>query len=205
MSLQDAIDQINGFDINEIDWSRVGVWPLLGRICVWVLTVFAVLALAYFFLVQDLQGNLAREIQNEEKLRRSFQTKVFQAATLVQHRTLMGQMEKDFEFLIAQLPKKTQVPGLLDDIDEKGRVSGLDISSVKLQPEQVGEFYITLPIEIIVTGSYHNLGSFVSGIAGMSRIVTLHDFKVSSGKDSSNLKMVITAKTYRSLEDEDEK
>lgn len=205
MSLQDTMDQINSFDINEIDWSRVGVWPLLGRICVWVLTVLAVLALAYFFLVQDLQASLKREVQNEGTLRSSFQAKVFQAATLEQQRTLMGQMEKDFEFLIAQLPKKTQVPGLLDDIDEKGRVSGLDISSVKLQAEQVGEFYITLPIEIIVAGSYHNLGSFVSGIAGMSRIVTLHDFKISLGDDPSQLKMTITAKTYRSLDDGDER
>ncbi len=204
MSLQDTLDQINSFDINEIDWSRVGVWPLLGRVCVWLAAVVAVLALAYFFLIQDLQGSLAREVQNEEKLRRSFQTKVFQAATLEQHRTLMSQMEKDFEFLVAQLPKKTQVPGLLDDIDEKGRLSGLSITSVKLLPEEVGEFYVTLPIEIIVTGSYHNLGSFVSGIAGMSRIVTLHDFDI-TGKNPSELKMTITAKTYRSLDDEDGK
>jgi type IV pilus assembly protein PilO len=202
MSLQDTLDQINSFDINEIDWSRVGVWPLLGRICVWFLAVVAVFALAYFLLVKDLQDTLWAEVQEEGQLRSSFQGKVSQAATLDQHRTLMVKMEQEFEFLIAQLPKKTQVPGLLDDIDEKGRVSGLNITSVKLKPEEKGEFYITLPIEIIVTGSYHNLGSFVSGIAGMSRIVTLHAFKVSAGKGASNLTMSITAKTYRALDDE---
>lgn len=201
MSLQDTLEQINNFDINDIDWSRVGVWPLMGRICVWVLAVIGVFALTYFLFVKDLQNTLAREVKNEQKLRNTFQTKVFQAATLDQHRKLMGQMEKDFEFLVAQLPKKTQVPGLLDDIDEKGRVSGLTIVSIKLQPEVRGEFYVTLPIEIIVTGSYHNLGSFVSGIAGMSRIVTLHDFKISVGKNSADLKMEIKAKTYRSLDE----
>lgn len=202
MSLQDTLDQINSFDINDIDWSRVGVWPLLGRVCVWVATVIGVFALVYFFLVKDLQSTLSAEINNEENLRNSFRNKVFQAATLEQHRTLMVQMEEDFKFLVAQLPKKTQVPGLLDDIDEKGRVSGLSISSVKLKPEEVGEFYVTLPIDIMVNGSYHNLGSFVSGIAGMSRIVTLHDFKISAGSGSSNLSMQITAKTYRALDEE---
>ena len=201
MSLQDTLEQINDFDINDIDWSRVGVWPLIGRILVWILAVVSVLALAYFLFVSDLQSTLMSEMKKEDTLRKSFQTKVFQAATLDQHRILMGQMEKDFEFLVSQLPKKTQVPGLLDDIDEKGRISGLNIVSVKLQPEEEGEFYITLPIEIVVTGSYHNLGSFVSGIAGMSRIVTLHDFKISGGKVPSKLQMIITAKTYRSLDD----
>lgn len=201
MSLQDTLEQINDFDINDIDWSRVGVWPLVGRIFVWILAVATVFALAYFLFVSDLQSTLQREMKKEDTLRQSFQTKVTQAATLEQHRVLMGQMEKDFEFLVSQLPKKTQVPGLLDDIDEKGRISGLNIVSVKLQAEETGEFYITLPIEIVVTGSYHNLGSFVSGIAGMSRIVTLHDFKISGGKTPSQLKMVITAKTYRSLDD----
>lgn len=201
MSLQDTLEQINDFDINDIDWSRVGVWPLVGRIFVWILAVATVFALAYFLFVSDLQSTLQREMKKEDTLRQSFQTKVTQAATLEQHRVLMGQMEKDFEFLVSQLPKKTQVPGLLDDIDEKGRISGLNIVSVKLQAEETGEFYITLPIEIVVTGSYHNLGSFVSGIAGMSRIVTLHDFKISGGKTPSQLKMVVTAKTYRSLDD----
>lgn len=202
MSLQDALEQINNLDLNDIDWSRVGVWPLYSRIFVWLLAVAAVLALTYFFVVKDLHSTLQREIVNEQKLRKNFERKVFQSATLEQQRKLMTQMEKDVEFLISQLPKKTQVPGLLDDIDEKGRVSGLQIVSIKLQPEVLGEYYVTLPIEIIVTGTYHNLGSFVSGIAGMPRIITLHDFTVTSSKDSSGLKMTIKARTYRSLDEE---
>jgi type IV pilus assembly protein PilO len=201
MSLQDTFEKINDFDVNDIDWSRIGVWPLMARVCVWLVAIVAVLVLAYFFFIKDLQGLLVREVSDEQVLRSSFQSKAFQAATLDQQRKLMEQIEKDFEFLVAQLPKKTQVPGLLDDIDEKGRGSGLEIVSIKLQPEVQGEFYITLPIEVIVVGSYHNLGSFVSGIAGMSRIVTLHDVNIGGGKDSSNLKIIIKAKTYRSLDE----
>lgn len=201
MSFQDTIDQINNLDINDIDWSRIGIWPIAGRLFVWLLAILAVFALVYFLFVKDLQDSLSKEIKNERSLRSSFQDKVFQAATLDQHRVLMEQIEKDFEFLVAQLPKKTQVPGLLDDIDEKGRGSGLDIVSIKLKSEEIGEFYVTLPIEVVVTGSYHNLASFVSGIAGMSRIVTLHDFDIKAGDNPSKLIMTIGAQTYRSVEE----
>lgn len=202
MSLQDAIEQINNLDINDIDWSRVGVWPLMGRIAVWVSAIVVVLVVVYFLYIKALQSSLDGAVRKEQELKSSFQQKVFQGATLDQHVSLMAQVETDFEFLVAQLPKKTQVPGLLDDIDERGKESGLKILSITLQPEQVGEFYVTLPIEIVVEGSYHNLGKFVSGIASMPRIVTLHDFSISKNQGPSNLKMTISGKTYRSSDDE---
>jgi len=201
MSLQDTLEQINNLDINEIDWSRIGVWPLVARIAVCCATVLAVFCVVYFFYIHDLQDTLRKEVSREQELRSQFQTRVFQSATLDQHNNIMEKMEIDFDSLVAQLPQKTQVPGLLDDIDEKGRVSGLNIVSVKLQAEIRGKFYITLPIEIIVIGNYHNLGAFVSGIAGMARIVTLHDFEIASGNSPADLKMTIKAQTYRSLDD----
>ncbi|MGS2717843.1 type 4a pilus biogenesis protein PilO [Eionea flava] len=202
MSLQDTLEQINNLDINEIDWSRIGVWPLAARIFVCLMAVVGVLVFIYFFYIQGLQSTLSQQINQEQELRNQFQTRLFQSATLEQHNNLMEKMEVDFDSLVAQLPQKTQVPGLLDDIDEKGRVSGLDIVSVKLAPEVQGEFYVTLPIEIIVVGNYHNLGAFVSGIAGMARIVTLHDFEITSGGKVGDLKMSIQARTYRSLDGE---
>ncbi|ODS24305.1 hypothetical protein AB835_04580 [Candidatus Endobugula sertula] len=201
MSLQDTLEQLNNLDLNDIDWSRMGGWPLLGRLCVWGLAMVGVLGVTYFLFVQGLQDTLHREVRNESQLRQAFQQKVFQAAALDQYRTQMGQMKQDFKFLLAQLPKKTQVPGLLDDIDEKGSISGLNILSIKLKSEIVGEFYVILPIEISAEGSYHNIGSFVSGIAGMSRIVTLHDFNITAGSHPSKLKVVIQAKTYRSIDE----
>ena len=200
MALQDTLEQLNNLDLSDIDWSRVGVWPLAGRLFVWILAVLGILVAAYFLFIKDLHKELDRVVASESSLKQTFQQKAYQAATLEQYQELMVKMEKDFEFLVSQLPEKTQVPGLLDDIDEKGRESGLTIGSIKLQPEVVSEVYVELPIEIIVQGSYHNFGTFVSSIAGMSRIVTLHDYKLSAAQDASSvLEMTINAKTYRYL------
>ncbi len=198
MALQDTMDQLNNLDISDIDWSRIGVWPFAGRLFVWVVVVVAIIVAAYFFIVKDLYAELDRVVATEATLKQTFQKKAFEAATLEQYQELMAKMEKDFEFLVSQLPEKTQVPGLLDDIDEKGRDSGLTIVSIKLQPESVGDVYVELPIEIIVKGAYHNFGTFISSIAGMSRIVTLHDYTISQDKDNpSLLQMEVRAKTYR--------
>ncbi|MGB1907022.1 MAG: type 4a pilus biogenesis protein PilO, partial [Spongiibacter sp.] len=91
----------------------------------------------------------------------------------------------------------TEVPGLLEDMTDKAVANGLEIGSIQLEAEQVKEFYIELPIAIQVTGTYHDLAAFVSGVAGLPRIVTLHDYEIKSDKDLSVQKMSITAKTYR--------
>ena len=198
MALQDTIEQLNNLDINDIDWSRIGVWPLAGRMFVWLIVIAAIIAGAYFGLIKDKYTDLDREAAQEVTLKQTFQQKALEAAKLDQYKELMARMEKDFEFLVSQLPAKTEVPGLLDDIDEKGRNSGLEIISIKLQPESLGDVYVELPIEIIVKGTYHNFGTFISSIAGMSRIVTLHDYTVTQGEGSA-LQMVVLAKTYRYL------
>jgi type IV pilus assembly protein PilO len=198
MALQDTIEQLNNLDINEIDFSRIGVWPLAGRALIWIIVFAAIIAAAYFGLIKEKYTNLDRQIADEVSLKQTFQQKALEAAKLDQYKELMARMEKDFEFLVSQLPEKTQVPGLLDDIDEKGRNSGLEIISIKLQPELVSDVYVELPIEIIVKGTYHNFGTFISSVAGMSRIVTLHDYTVTEVSGSA-LQMVVLAKTYRYL------
>ncbi|MFT7490450.1 MAG: type IV pilus assembly protein PilO [Pseudohongiellaceae bacterium] len=198
MALQDTIEQFNNLDINEIDWSRIGVWPLAGRAFVWIVAIAAIVAGAYFSLIKDNYTSLERQVAEEVTLKQTFQRKALEAARLDQYKELMARMEKDFEFLVSQLPEKTQVPGLLDDIDEKGRNSGLEIVSIKLQPESVGDVYVELPIEIVARGTYHNFGTFISSVAGMSRIVTLHDYTVTEVSGSA-LQMVVLAKTYRYL------
>jgi type IV pilus assembly protein PilO len=198
MALQDTLEQLNNFDINEIDWSRIGVWPLAGRAFVWLMVIAAIIVGAYFGLIKNKDAILNQQIAEEVSLKRAFQQKALEAAKLEQYMQLMVRMEKDFKFLVSQLPEKTQVPGLLDDIDEKGRNSGLEIVSIKLKPESVGDVYVELPIEIIVKGTYHNFGTFISSIAGMSRIVTLHDYTV-TGASGSALQMIVLAKTYRYL------
>jgi type IV pilus assembly protein PilO len=133
----------------------------------------------------------------EGELRTQFEAKAFQVANLDALRDQLKEMEEQFGALLGQLPKDTEVPGLLEDITEKGVDSGLKFSSIALKGEQTAEFYVELPIDINLTGTYHDLGAFASGVAGLPRIVTLHDFKIAPGGGSGELSMQIVAKTYR--------
>ncbi len=197
MSFNDAIQELKDFDVNDLDLENVGSWPIMIKTIVWVAVFIGVLAAGYFYDVADLQNELAKFEKKEQDLKSQFERKAFQAANLKAYRKQMEEMEESFGALISQLPSDTEVPGLLEDITNKGLASGLEISSITLGNERAEEFYIELPIQIEVSGNYHDLGSFVSGIAGLPRIVTLHDFQIAKQKDSSALTMKITAKTYR--------
>jgi len=197
MALQDVIDQLQDFDINDVDWDRVGVWPVAVRVACGVVLAVAIVFAGYFFVVKDLSVLEQKVVKKEEQLRSTFKMKAFQAANLDSYRDQMLEMETSFGALVAQLPSETEVPGLLEDIDEKGAESGLLISNIDLRPEKKAEYYVELPISIKVSGTYHDLGSFVSGIAGMPRIVTLHDYSIKKSSSSALLDMTILAKTYR--------
>ena len=197
MALQDVIDQLNDFDINDIDWSRMGVWPFPAKVAFAVALSIGIVAGSYFLFVKDLNIQLEKVVSKEESLKSSFRIKAFQAANLDGYRDQMKEMETSFGALVAQLPSDTVVPGLLEDIDEKGADTGLIIESISLQKEKAQEFYVELPISINVTGPYHDFGSFVSGVAGMPRIVTLHDYSIKKEPTGGLLTMTILAKTYR--------
>ncbi|MFC6634092.1 type 4a pilus biogenesis protein PilO [Microbulbifer taiwanensis] len=198
MALEDTLKKLNELDINDIDFSRVGVWPLAGRVALLIVIAAVLIGGGYYFLIGDRYQQLEFASNKEKELFTQFERKSFEAANLDAYREQLAEMEETFGALLKQLPKDTEVPGLLEDIDEYGRGSGLTIQKVALESEQVGEFYVELPIRIEVEGGYHEFGSFVSGIAGMPRIVTLHDFSIKTSKDSSALlSMVINAKTYR--------
>jgi type IV pilus assembly protein PilO len=196
MAIQDLIQEIRELDFNDLDADNIGSWPLLVKILVWVVIFVAVLTLGYVYDISEKQEQLAKEQKKELTLKQEFERKAFQAANLDAYRKQMREMEESFGALISQLPSDTEVPGLLEDITNKGLESGLDIAKIALGSERSEEFYIELPIEIEVQGGYHDLASFVSGIAGLPRIVTLHDFKIDQ-QESADLKMKITAKTYR--------
>ncbi len=197
MAFSDTLEQLKNFDVNDIDFERIGVWPLPGKIFVCVLLVVVVFALTYYLKVKDLNTQLDRVVAEETNLRQTFETKSFQAANLEEYRAQMVEMEKSFGALLSRLPSDTEVPGLLEDIDARGAESGLDINSIRLESEQQSEYYVELPISIDVEGGYHDLGTFVSGVAGMPRIVTLHNFTIARQQDSGTLTMQIGAKTYR--------
>ncbi|VUD40720.1 hypothetical protein TDB9533_00338 [Thalassocella blandensis] len=197
--LNSYIEQLQDFDINEVDWDRIGVWPVPVKIILCIILVIVMFVACHFLIIKDKNIQLESEQNKETTLRRSFETKAFEAANLERYRKQMEEMSVILEALISRLPSSIEVPGLLEDIDDKAVESRLAINGIIPQSEVPTEFYIELPIKINVTGGYHEFGAFVSGIAGMPRIVTLHDFTISGSKGSNSdlLTMDIIAKTYR--------
>ena len=203
MAMEDILRSLQEFDVNDVDLDNIGSLPLAVKVVVWAVAVLAVLVLGYFYHVQNLQTELKDATDKEQELRQDFEQKAFQAANLDAYKKQMVEMEESFGALVSQLPSDTEVPGLLEDITNKGLLNGLELDSIDLQPELAREFYVELPIKIVGEGSYHDLGAFISGMAGLPRIVTLHDFHiVQEDPSSSILKLRITAKTYRYKEDE---
>lgn len=202
MALEDTLRGLSDFDINDIDFDNIGAWPLVAKVLVCVLLLGGVIAAGYFYHIKELQAQLTVHELKEEDLKKEFEQKAFQAANLDAYRRQMVEMEESFGALVSQLPSDTEVPGLLEDITNKGLLNGLEISSIDLQAEQSQEFYVELPIQIVATGTYHDLGAFISGMAGLPRIVTLHDFNISQRPGSNGaLNMSILAKTYRYKDD----
>jgi type IV pilus assembly protein PilO len=203
MALEDTMRSLREFNFGDLDFENVGSWPAPIKVLVWVALLVAVLVGGYYYHIKDLQLGLVKEQQREITLRKEYEKKAFQAANLEAYRQQMVEMEESFGALVSQLPSDTEVPGLLEDITNKGLLNGLEIASIDLQKERAREFYVELPIAISASGSYHDLGAFISGMASLPRIVTLHDFKISSkNNNANNLKMEIVAKTYR-YKDED--
>jgi len=194
---QEWLDEVKQFDFNDLNEGNIGAWPVLVRAALWAIAFAVVLAVGYFYVIADLRKELAAAEVKEIQLKSEFEKKAFKAAKLEPLKKQMAEMEESFGILLGQLPADTEVPGLLEDMTEKAIDNGLEISSIKLQPERAQEFYIELPIAIEVEGTYHDLAAFVSGIASLPRIVTLHDYKIKSSKDLASQQMSITAKTYR--------
>lgn len=203
MAAEDVLRALQDFDVSDLDLDNIGSWPLAAKIVVWGVALVAVLVLGYFYHVQGLQISLQKSVAQEEALKQEFERKAFKAANLEAYKKQMLDMEETFGALVSQLPSATEVPGLLEDITNKGMLNGLEFDSIALQQEITREFYIELPIMIVGSGSYHDLGAFISGMAGLPRIVTLHDFVIRQEREgSSMLHMQITAKTYRYKDEE---
>jgi type IV pilus assembly protein PilO len=199
MSLNDSLESLRQIDLNDLDLNNVGSWPAAVKFIAGVLLLVAVVALGYSFHLKDLQVQLEGKQAEEISLKEQFSGKAFQAANLDAYKEQMQEMEVSFGALLKQLPSDTEVPGLLEDITRTGLGSGLEFEEIKLLPEAVQQFYIELPIQISVVGAYHDLATFVSGVASLPRIVTLHDFDLVPASDdgSTKLRMKILAKTYR--------
>lgn len=197
MSLQDSLEQLKDFDLNNIDFDKIGVWPLPAKLFVCSLLVALIFIATYYIKISDLNLELESVATQEQTLRTTFEKRSFEAANLDAYKAQMEEMKVTFESLLSRLPAKTEVPGLLEDIGTRGTESGLTNANINFQPDVVAEYYIEVPISISVDGGYHDMGGFVSGVAGMPRIVTLHDFTIKSSKERRSLNLQISAKTYR--------
>lgn len=202
MALQDTFEQLQNFDVGDLDVNNIGAWPNPVKLILMVLCFALVLGAGYYFYLTDKQSLLERAEAKELELRKDYEFKAEKAANLEEYRAQKQEMEATFGALLKQLPQDTEVPGLLDDITRAALDSELTIESIDLQQERQLEFYVELPIDIVVEGNYHKLGAFVSGVASLSRIVTLHDFDLEPQGSPLNLKLRILAKTYRYLDEE---
>jgi type IV pilus assembly protein PilO len=196
MAMKDTLEQVRNFDPNSVDFDKMGVWPLPAKIFVLVLLMVVIFALTYYVKISDLNNRLESIKAKEVTLRKTYETKSFEAANLEAYRAQMVEMDKTFKSLLSRLPSDTQVPGLLDDIGARGRESGLTINATTIESEKTAEFYIEVPFRINVDGGYHDMAGFISGIASMPRIVTLHNYTITK-KNTGMLNMQISAKTYK--------
>ena len=203
MKVQDIIAQLQ-----TLDAQNPGRWPSWVRISAAVLAGIVVAGLGVYLLVKPVYEELGSARQQEQALRSEFETKQKKVAGLDAYREQLAEMEKSFGAMLKQLPSKAEVANLLNDISQTRIASSLEEELFQPQAEVPKEFYAELPNKIVVTGGYHELGSFVSGVAALPRIVTIDEIEIKpSGKAAEDgqtqLRMSAVARTFRYLDDEE--
>jgi len=195
-------------ELRSLDPRDPGRWPLAVRAAaVGICFVLVAAGLIYYFVWSDRMPELQQREDQEQALRNEFRTKHAKAVNLPVYKQQLSDIEKSFGALLRQLPSKTEVPNLLVDISQTGLAAALEEKLFQPGQEVKKDFYAELPIHIQLTGSYHEFGAFVSGIAALPRIVTLHDIQITpTAKDKGvhdQLQLDLTAKTYRYLDDDE--
>ena len=195
-------------ELQSLDANDVGRWPLPFRIAVIVIVFLLVSGLGvYWFVVKDKAPQLERAQGEEKELRLTFENKQKKAANYDAYKAQLAQIEQSFGTMLRQLPGETEIPSLIVDISQTGLAAGLQEKLFVPQPELPRDFYAEKPIQIRLTGGFHEISKFVSGIAALPRIVTLHNININreAGKGAfDDLSMEVTAKTYRYIDEEGE-
>ena len=191
-------------DLDDLDLTNIARWPAAARAVIILVMMGSIIFLGYWFHTKDQLLELDKTAQLETDLKFIFERKAEQATNLEAYEQQLEDMTESFGAMLRQLPNKTEVADLLVDISQTGLASGLEFELFKPLPENPKEFYAELPISIRVVGEYHEFGNFVSGVAALPRIVTLHDIHISRiGENKTLLGMNVTAKTYRYLEQDE--
>jgi len=192
-------------EMKTLDANDIGRWPFAFRAGVIGLVFILVLGLGiYWTIIEDKAPQLTRAQAEEQTLRITFENKQRKAANYDAYKAQLAQMEQSFGTMLRQLPGKTEIPSLIVDISQTGLAAGLKERLFQPQGEITRDFYAEKPIMISLSGGYHEIANFVSGIASLPRIVTLHDINITPDdpNDFDSLTLQVTAKTYRYLEEE---
>ena len=196
------IEELRMLDVND-----VGRWPFAFRVGVIGIVFAAVVGLGIFWtVVENKAPQLARAQDDEQTLRVTFKNKQKKAANYDAYKAQLAQMQQSFGTMLRQLPGKTEIPSLIVDISQTGLAAGLQEKLFQPQSEIPKDFYAEKPIKIRLSGGYHEIANFVSGIASLPRIVTLHDINITPEEKDvyDRLTMEVTAQTYRYLDEEAE-
>ena len=199
-------------ELNQLDINNFGEWPIPVKAVAILIACVALGGLAYYYDTSGQLDRLAQEQKTEQDLRTSLETKQQKAANLQAYRDQLAEMEQSFGAMLKQLPNRTEVAALLVDVSQTGLANGLEFELFQPENEITREFYAELPIRIRVRGNYHDFGRFVSGLAALPRIVTIHDVQISGsagqatgGQPSETgvepIALQATVKTYRYLEE----
>ena len=195
-----VLEELKSLDVND-----VGRWPALFRVAVIVIVFGAVTATGVWFtIVKDKAPQLQRAQLDEETLRVTFENKQRKAANYDAYKAQLSQNEQSFGTMLRQLPGETEIPSLIVDISQTGLAAGLQEKLFQPQGEVPRDFYAEKPIKIRLSGGYHEIANFVSGIAALPRIVTLHDINITPENQDNfdRLSIEVTAKTYRYLDED---
>ncbi len=208
MDLGEAYQRLNNLDVQDL--RRIGTAPKPVQILVIALLAAVILAAIGWFVVKPQMETLEQAERKEQELRKEFEEKQSRAANLEAYKKQLARMEESFGAMLRQLPGETDMESLLVDLSQTSVAAGLEVRYFEPGSERKKEFYAEYPIELRVSGTYHEFGDFVSGLASLPRIVTLHDIAIkpaekqvaqgSGGGANVDLGMTLTAKTYRYLE-----
>ena len=197
-----VVEELRALDVND-----VGRWPFAFRAGVIAIVFAIVVGLGiYWTIIQNKAPQLQRAQDDEQTLRVTFENKQRKAANYDAYKAQLAQMEQSFGTMLRQLPGETEIPSLIVDISQTGLAAGLQEKLFEPQAEIPKDFYAEKPIKIRLSGGYHEIANFVSGVASLPRIVTLHDINITPEDREvfDRLSMEVTAQTYRYLDEEAE-
>ena len=193
---------------HHLEPDNIGTAPISIKLGVFIFLFVAIIGAGIYFDTIEQLKVLERHEKKENELKEEFKIKADQAAKLELYKEQLAEMEASFGALLRQLPETTEVESLLVDVSQTGLAAGLEVKKFKPSAEEKKGFYAELPIALEVSGSYHQLATFISGIAALPRIVTISDMKLEpfekDNTSSAKLKMSATAKTYRYLQEDEQ-